>query len=965
MTAEHTMTESPNNGEHRGSERILSAMIEHPWRLLMGIFLLSVVIVFAGIQATPDRDVSFNPSGEIFDTEALVDKTFRPSTNELTYLVTDDNGDALDADTLKEWFHNVEAVRSSSDLSDELTTFVDGSLRVTVNGIYTIADAVDAELRASRVPSGLDQATNDQVKVALSSVLSVDRATVALRDRLSIHAVQSPATVNGQEITLWTSPGFLETVTVDRAAFPVDLENDTDPATRTASEQEEIDGARGFEIEKWARDAQDLLRGDEANMQVWGIGIDQSLTEDEAFEATIPFLVGAFLIIVLLVGVLLRSYWAAAIAGTGLTLTLLLARMVSNIVGFEESLILDIIVPIATISFGVDFMIHAIGRVREQQTAGDRHRSAYVVGIAAVGGALVLALSTSSIAFGSNATSGIPGIIEFGYGAAISLGSAFLVLGILSPLYLLKIEERLHGVVSGPRTRVSRILSAVKLIVAALFAALAILMVIGFPQFAIAGVVLYAGLFVALPVWWQSRKRPANDALHGEASDTPSISWAFAGKAVVTVVRWRYALVAVVAAVTAVAAFGAANVETKTEFTDFLPSDSDLIKGFDKVFEHSESLGGGEFLIYVSGDLDNPATLTSMAASVDEVSANGGDNFARTPDGSIAVPDSAVEVARQALHSEFARAAITVATGVSISDENNDGFPDTSSQVGAVFEYASANGIPVTEDTFVYTPDDVAQLLARNADGTWATVLHFPVQGELEAAQVTSSKEVVDSASDKLQNEVTGQGLALTTSVSGSVITLQTRVDAITDAMVISVPLAALLCMIAAAFVMRSPLLAAVSIVPIGLVIVWLLGFMKLFDYNLNVVTATITAISVGVGIDFSIHYTLRFREELRKASSRMAAVELAAEETGTALVLSGLTSVFGFAFLALAPLPVFAAFGLLTAVMIAFSLFASLTVLPTLLYFVSSEPVAKAVAETQRGLDPETEVEPVKESAT
>jgi len=56
----------------------------------------------------------------------------------------------------------------------------------------------------------------------------------------------------------------------------------------------------------------------------------------------------------------------------------------------------------------------------------------------------------------------------------------------------------------------------------------------------------------------------------------------------------------------------------------------------------------------------------------------------------------------------------------------------------------------------------------------------------------------------------------------------QHAIDAITDAMVISVPLAMVLCFTVAALAMRSVRLALVSIVPIALVIVWLLGFMGL-----------------------------------------------------------------------------------------------------------------------------------------
>ena len=61
-------------------------------------------------------------------------------------------------------------------------------------------------------------------------------------------------------------------------------------------------------------------------------------------------------------------------------------------------------------------------------------------------------------------------------------------------------------------------------------------------------------------------------------------------------------------------------------------------------------------------------------------------------------------------------------------------------------------------------------------------------------------------------------------------------------------------------------------------------------------------------------------------------AVRRAAEGTGLALVASALSSVVGFLILALAPMPLFASYGLLTAVMIALALTATLLVLPSLL---------------------------------
>jgi len=114
----------------------------------------------------------------------------------------------------------------------------------------------------------------------------------------------------------------------------------------------------------------------------------------------------------------------------------------------------------------------------------------------------------------------------------------------------------------------------------------------------------------------------------------------------------------------------------------------------------------------------------------------------------------------------------------------------------------------------------------------------------------------------------------------------------------------------------------------------------------MNVVTATVAAIAVGVGIDFSTHFTTRYREELATHGDRLIAVRRAGEGTGGALVLSALTSVLGFLVMALAPTPIFATFGLLTAVMVAMSLVVALVVLPSLLVVVT--PRREASSETR-----------------
>jgi len=162
--------------------------------------------------------------------------------------------------------------------------------------------------------------------------------------------------------------------------------------------------------------------------------------------------------------------------------------------------------------------------------------------------------------------------------------------------------------------------------------------------------------------------------------------------------------------------------------------------------------------------------------------------------------------------------------------------------------------------------------------------------------------------------------------------------DAFTRSMLVSLPLALILALIIASIMLRSLRYAFVSVLPIGLVVIGVYAFMATFGYTVNVVTATIAAIAVGVGVDFSTHFTARFREELEAEGTPLDAVRRAGRGTGGALVLSALTSVLGFLIMALAPTPIFATFGALTAVMIVLSLMVALLVLPSFLVVVTPD---------------------------
>ena len=393
------------------------------------------------------------------------------------------------------------------------------------------------------------------------------------------------------------------------------------------------------------------------------------------------------------------------------------------------------------------------------------------------------------------------------------------------------------------------------MLIASALAAVVIIALIALPAIGAAAIVAYAVFLIAVPYWW-TRHSLVRAAAKAGAPSGPNIagqSMARAGSVIAGLVRVRYPVLAVIAVVTAFAVLGAMDVGSKTEPSDFFPSDSDLITSINRITDHSSSVSPGNVLIYAEGsDLADPRALRAAAATVESVGREGGDLFVQNPDGSFAAPKSALDLARAAVSVEYARATISSDSGVSITDADRDGFPDTPEQVDAVFSYVVESGIPADSSTFVYTADEARQLLAKRGD-SWATVLSFPLQGFGDSALVMASRDAVEVGEADFLTSTSADGLAISTSISGSQLAEQLALDSITDAMLISVPLAMFLCVIVAGLVMRSVRFGAASVVPIVLGVVWLLAFMFVFGFNLNVITATIAVISVGVGIDYSI----------------------------------------------------------------------------------------------------------------
>ena len=131
---------------------------------------------------------------------------------------------------------------------------------------------------------------------------------------------------------------------------------------------------------------------------------------------------------------------------------------------------------------------------------------------------------------------------------------------------------------------------------------------------------------------------------------------------------------------------------------------------------------------------------------------------------------------------------------------------------------------------------------------------------------------------------------------------------------------------------LRSPLFALLGMAPNILAAAAVLAVMGFAGIPLNMMTAAIAAVSIGIGVDFAIHYLHRYRRERALAEDPGAAVARTHGSIGRALFLTGLTIMVGFSVLCFSNFVPTIMFGLLVALAMALAFLANLTLLPSLL---------------------------------
>ena len=842
-----------NTGEGRkGFYGWLANTIERrsAW-LMVGTVGITLLLILPLSLMKPTELASDNPAGsDIVKWNEEIKDRFPSEVYTMPFIVEARDGDMFTQKNLYELFQNEQKLRAST-LSPFLHKRYNEVAGVTLDGVHSMADSVNAALMlGSNGAIDLSNATDLQVKQAVHYVLN-NPITRSMEIELSIKASyeEGPGGVK-----LWKSPALL---------FIVEANNEKAKQEYPASVGQDYSGQ--IAIEHFGRDIQETLRGEQQGYRLWGIFIDMNLEIADEGRISSIMLVVAVILMLILITVVFRSWMITVISGVGLGMLIIWLKGFSNLIGLNSSMILDLIVPIAILVLGLDYAIHALFRYREQIEAGNHPRQALGRSTYGVGSALVLAMLTTIVAFGANASSGIESVVGFATAASIAILASLIILGLFVPAVVMRYDTWRYRQSDTPIAR---------------------------------DVAISRGVWIGNLVSWTSN-------------------------------RWFITL-PIILIITGVAAWGWLNLDTQLDPKEAFDSKSDLIMGLDKLDEHAAQKAGEPATLYIKGDFTKHEALEAMKATIREMEDD--EHVARQMgNGKPNVYAFLFDYLAATVQMDYTRQQIEVASGVPITDNDGDLIPDTPEQLMAVFSYITEEGISEGEGALLYTPQRIRETVSYSTsqEEEDATLIVIGVPGTREQTITKASAIELQSDMDvamKAAADITFYG------ITGEAYIRDVQFDAITNSLNRSLLIAIAACLVLLVIIFRSLRYAIVTLIPVLLVACWLYGFMSAAGYHLNMLTATIAAISIGVGIDFSIHFTERFRQELRRSPDKRTALVATARSTGMALFSTALSTALGFAVIAFAPMPMFSTFGLLTAVMIVLSFLMALFALPSLL---------------------------------
>ncbi len=361
-----------------------------------------------------------------------------------------------------------------------------------------------------------------------------------------------------------------------------------------------------------------------------------------------------------------------------------------------------------------------------------------------------------------------------------------------------------------------------------------------------------------------------------------------------------------VLAVTVVLGFAARGLESEFNIRDILPKNGD-------VYQDMETLD-----VAVGGSTELASVLLRAEATETRTLLN--------------LEDLTNAFAVERLRPAAASGPILVSYQLLVEDWiTNSGAPGDKydPELATLFQRASA-GVQLDPvlmqellDKLEARDESFGHVLINDPDGIDSMLLQFPIY--------TNDPSKTKVLQEEIEALWSGDDEAIT--VTSNTVISVTVTDAITEnqTQAITTTVAVALGVLAVFFwvTVRQPALAIIAVGPIVLVLICVLGTMALLGIPYTIITSIITALSIGIGVDYTIHIIHRYREEYSRVREPERAAIQTLRTTGSALLGSAMTTALGLGVLVVSPLAASAQFGVTAAITIAYALIISILVVP------------------------------------
>ena len=242
-------------------------------------------------------------------------------------------------------------------------------------------------------------------------------------------------------------------------------------------------------------------------------------------------------------------------------------------------------------------------------------------------------------------------------------------------------------------------------------------------------------------------------------------------------------------------------------------------------------------------------------------------------------------------------------------DPDYETIPDTRGKVNNLFTLYAMSG----------DPDDFSSLVDYEYSSGLMTTFMRNMTSSLIIEYVESTHDfIADSleATDKI-------------TVTGMLVVFRDLITLIIRSSAISISISIVLIALIAGFFFKRILWGLLAVVPLTSAVILNFGFMGIFGVNLNHITAILSSIIIGVGVDFAIHYISQYRRLVKQKVSVDVLSREVVDDVGYPIILDALSNMAFGALLFSQFLPIQHMGGLMVFGMISTSI-GTLTILAT-----------------------------------